>query len=304
MAGGPWAALFAGLGLWLAPPAAGAAPFVQSIAIAITEETGEDAGANESIEETAAPGATVAAIADVRCPGTSPCVVLPDAPRASASAETDFGVNRARAFAPADYDVNAENDVYDTAAATSYWVDEWTFSGTGGGPVSIEFTIDGGWENGGFAEFAAAVADSTLPPIVDPDETEPPLLDGQLVGPGIGFDTSGGVVFTGVPPFFIPLPDAGEPDGDLDLTLTLVFTPIPDRMYLVGARLIVGTNPEFAFSEAAFAQTARVSRVVVPTGMTLSSAGTYQVVPEPGMAALLLAAIGALGAATRALRRH
>jgi hypothetical protein len=45
-----------------------------------------------------------------------------------------------------------------------------------------------------------------------------------------------------VAPFSIPIEDGGGPDGDVDLTLTLSFGPVPGRTYFVGARLLVGTE--------------------------------------------------------------
>jgi hypothetical protein len=272
---------------------------VQSIAIATADETGEDPGTDEDVEESAVPGETVESYA-IRCPGSSPCAIDPtnQGQGARASASTDFGVNRARAYAAEDVDVNLDNDVYETASASSFWVDEWVFSAVSiTGPVTIEFGIEGAWSNGGGATFYAAVADSTLPPIVNPDDPEP-FLNGQLVGLPAQLDTSG-IALTGVPPFFVPFEDAGEPDGTVDVTLALRFTPVPGRTYLVGARLAAGTIPELSFSEADFDSTARVTRVVVPAGVTFSSAGTYDVVPvpEPGTLSLVAAAVGGLAAA-------
>lgn len=117
---GPKAAIGAAVVLALSPLASAATPFVHSIASAGVEETGEDAGGEVSTDETSDPNGTAEATAPIRCPGTSACVVGPDFIPSTASAETDFGVNRARVRAIAAYDPNAENDVYNYADATSF----------------------------------------------------------------------------------------------------------------------------------------------------------------------------------------
>lgn len=287
---------------------AGAVAIVESTAFAFSDESGNDPGSEVDEAETAAPGVEVGAHA-LRCLGSAPCAVDPTdyaSIGGHARARTDFGRNRAQAYGSSGPDPGVEDDVVSGGEASSLWIDEWTFSGLAGQTVSIELHLEGSWQNTGTSVFQAAVADSTLPPIHNPDDPNPFLdLAGQIVT-SVSFDNRMTGAFDGVPPFFVPVPDGGEPDGNVDLALTLRFVPVPGRTYLVGARLQVAADGEEDDEGADFYSTAAVTRVVVPAGLSLASASgaSWNVsVPEPSPGMLLLAALGGLAAVRSRARR-
>jgi hypothetical protein len=297
-----WCALVLVL-VW-SPGGADAVPIVESTAFAFSDESGEDPGSETDEDETTTPGAPAAAHA-LRCLGGGICVVDPTAMNSAgghARARTEFGENHARAYGSSGPDPNNENDVVSGGGASSLWIDEWTFLGLAGQSVSIELHVEGTWQNFGRALFQAAVADSTQPQFVDPDA--PPLfldLDYDIVS-GVGFDSIEPFALDGVAPFFVPVP--GDPEGgSVDLTLTLRFVPVPGRMYRIGARLATETDGEADDEGANFESTASVTRVVVPAGLSFTSAAGASwnvVVPEPTTGALLgLAGAAALGLVRR-----
>ena len=298
----------------LAPGDAFALPTIDSSATAVADEYGDDPGIDEDTDQTSSAGATADAYA-YRCPGDVNCVLQPDAipvPGARGRASTDFGSNSAWAVARSGYDLNAQNDVLDYADASSLWTDEWTFSVAPtavGSPVSVEIALDGSWHAEGLAHFGALIADSTLPTPPPGEGEPPPLVEGQPVT-FVGFDTTASAAFDGIPPFFVPVPDGGLPDGDASLTLTLRFVPEPDRMYGIGARLFtVGGETGLDDSEADFGSTATVTRVLVPEGVsfTAASGASWNVVthpvPEPSVALLCGAALATLTWVRRHERR-
>jgi hypothetical protein len=284
------------------PGTSAALPIIQSTAEAFSDESGGDPGSDTDSDQTSVAGATVQAHA-LRCAGAGPCALDPqlfESAGGHARARTDFGVNRARAFGNDGPDPLADSDVVDGGSASSLWVDEWTVAvplQSVGLPIAIDLQLEGSWRNTGSVRFAAAVADSTLPPVVDPDDPFPFLdLEGRTLS-SVGFDSAAGFAFNGVAPFIVPVPDGGEPDGNADLTLTLSFVPVPGRTYLVAARLAVEAGGEHDQESADFESTARVTRVVLPGGVsfaTAAGASWNSVVAEPAGPALLLLAAGAL----------
>jgi hypothetical protein len=288
--------------LGLVPAAASALPVVQSVAEAWADESGDAPGTDFDSDQTSDPGESVQAHA-ARCPGSGSCAYNPqlwDSVGAHARARTDFGSNRARVHANSGPE-GVQNDVVDGAYASSLWVDEWSFFvplQSLGQAVTIDIQLDGAWQNTAGVRFEAAVADTTLPPFYNPDDPNPFLdLDAGIVSV-VGFDNTAEFAHTGVSPFFILVPDGGEPDGSVDLTLTLSFVPVPGRTYLVGARLVLETHGQESDEAADFESTAAVTRVLLPAGVSLTSTGAYTLaVPEPGAALLLAAAAGALALA-------
>jgi hypothetical protein len=283
-------------GSGLSPTAGSALPLVESVAEAEAIEYGEDPGSDSDSEQTSAPG-DVASVNVGRCPGPVGVCVETDLPTQSeAWARTHFGSNQAS--------VNAHSGsslVEESARASSLWIDEWIFlipPAAIGNPVLIDIQLDGTWENGAGVRFEAAVIDPTLPgPPFNSDD--PPLFDlGGLPVAFVEFDNAAEYASTNVAPFLIPVEDGGEPDGSVDLTLTLRFVPVPLRTYLVAAALVLGANGGEAATRADFSSTAAVTRVVVPPGVTFSATGVYEVaVPEPGAALLVAAAAVALALA-------
>jgi hypothetical protein len=289
---------------WGVPGGAGAVPIIESTAFAFSDESGEDPGSETDEEETSTPGAPAAAHA-LRCLGGGICAVDPtvlDSAGGHARARTEFGENHARAYGSSGPDPNSENDVVSGGSASSLWIDEWTFSGLAGQSVSIELHVEGSWQNFGRAFFEAAVADSTQPAVHNPDDPIPFLdLDHDILA-RVSFDSAAPFALDGVPPFFVPVPGGGNPEGgSADLTLTLRFVPVPGRLYRIGARLVTETDGEADDEGANFESTASVTRVVLPAGLSFTSAAGASwntVVPEPGSAALLALA-GAVFARSR-----
>lgn len=118
------------------------------------------------------------------------------------------------------------------------------------------------------------MADTTLPPIENSDD--PPLL--ELAGGPVsfvGFDNSETFAFNGVPPFLMPVADGRQPDGSVDLTLTLRFAPVPGRTHLVGAALVLFGEGDEIGQRANFESTAAVTRVLPPAGVSFTSTGSY-----------------------------
>lgn len=276
---------------------------VESVVEAYADESGEDPGSDVDSDQTSDPGESVEAHA-ARCVGSGACAFDPQTWEqigAHARARTDFGSNRARVFANAGPDPSHENDVVDGAYASSLWVDEWVFSvplQAVGQAVTIDIQLDGSWQNTAAVGFGAAVADTTQPPFYNPDDPNPFLDLGAGIVSFVAFDNSAMAAINGVPPIFVPIEDGGEPDGDVDLTLTLSFVPVPGRTYRIGARLAVAAEGEESHEGANFESTAAVTRVLLPAGVSFTSTGTYTLaVPEPGAALLLAAAAGALALA-------
>lgn len=281
---------------------------VGSVADAASDEAGEDPGSDVDHAQTSTPGARASASA-VRCLGAGLCAVPPefDGAGASARASTDFGENRARVYGNSGVDPRSSeetvNDIVDTASASSLWVDEWTFAVTPGSlglAVLIELHLEGSWNNTGRALFAAAVADPLLSPIDNPDDPNPFLdLDGRALS-SVSFDNRSPIAFNGAAPFIVPIPDGGEADGNAELGFMLRFVPQPGQTYLVAARLAASTSGQLDGESADFESTARVTRVVLPEGITFTSAAGASwnaVVPEPS--SILLGAASALALAAR-----
>jgi hypothetical protein len=295
--------VFVAIGLAAAP--ASALPLIDSRAEAYSDESGEDPGGESDYEQATAAGAS--AVAETfRCVGSGSCALPPfgwPPYGARADATTNFGRNRARARGANGYDPNNENDVVDSAAASSLWTDDWTFSvplSAVGDPVSLEFALDGSWQNDGFARFEAGVFDTTMPVTPNPDDPDPFLPGGYQIVAGLMFDSTAESVFTFPFSGFIPVEDGGEPDGSVDLLIRIDFVPVPGRTYMVAARLVVEGYSGEAHTGAEFGSTAELVRVVVPSGVSFESAAgaSWNVeAPEPGLAMLagagLLAAIGA-----------
>lgn len=297
--------------LGLAPAAALADSFVESTAYAESTEYGEDPGDETDQDQTSSSGATAIARTFL-CRGPGLCAFdpqnLPDGGRGIAN--TEVGVNRASALAVSGFDENATNNVVDYSRASSHWVDEWNMlvlPGSVGQAVSIEFTLDGAWGNFGTAVFDAVISDSTKPtPPVNPDDPQEPVVPGGPVA-FLNVDSTRDTIFlldanAQLP--FIPFEDGGQADGEIDETFVLSFVPVAGRTYYLGARLAVTAGADGqGDSFADFDGTARLTRVLVPEGVSFTAASgvpyVVVVVPEPGTALLLALGAAALGFAAR-----
>jgi hypothetical protein len=234
-----WVAVCIGL----APATPLAAPLIESTAFAAASESGEDPGGDEDTDTSSAPDGLALAEA-FRCPGTAACVLEPGSfgfkgAGAWASAQTDFGSNRARASSSDAIDLSIENDVIDYASASSLWIDEWTFTllpAYLGIPVTLDLHLEGDWGNTASAMFQVAVFDPSLPFSPNPDETDPFLPVPAAPVAGLSFDSRNPAIFVTWSPGFIPVEDGGEPDGSVDVAATLSFVPVAGRTYTVAAR--------------------------------------------------------------------
>lgn len=306
------AALLAALGSGIATPA-GAVPRIETNVRAEAWESGEDPGNEVDEDSTEAPGDTIEANA-FRCLGDAICAFLPgDVHGGFARARTDYGVNRAYARAPEGENEFAENDVIDSAYASSFWADEWTFDvalPALGAPVSLAFQIDGSWSDTA-AMFGAGIFDADEFYVPNPDDPLPFLdVDAQMIA-SIELQTfeENAVVFQPTAGNFlqlIPLDDGGEASGSVDLEIVVQFIPIPGHTYIVAARMLAvagGGGPGGQVAD--FESTSELIRVVVPEGVSFTSAAGAQwnvVVPEVGAAWLVgLAAVAVAGARRRGL---
>ena len=291
------AVVLAGFGLWLAPPAA-ALTLIETEVWAEAVESGEDPGSEFDEDQTSTPGDSISANAN-ECPGDAFCASLPgDISGAYARAETDYGSNRAYARAPDGYDEDFENDVVDTAFASSFWADEWTFIvplAAIGAPVSLEFVLDGSWANEGGATFGAGIFDRDAFYVRNPDDPIP-FLDVEeepVASLELSTHEETGLLFqpiAGNPIQIISIDEGGEVNGSIDLHVVMQFIPVPGRTYTVAARLVAGASSDLDSSIADFESTGELVRVVVPDGVSFSSAAGAQwnvEVPEPSAAALL-----------------
>lgn len=281
---------------------AAAAPLISSAALAAADEAGEEVGVDSDQDATSVAGQFVDAIA-VRCPGSAPCAIPPGSlvfggSAAYASARTDYGSNRARAWGVSD--LSGSTTLIETASASSLWIDEWTFSV----PLpslnlmtGIDVHVDGTWSNG-TALFSLAIYDPTLPYSPNPDDPIPNVAMTPIAfvtidsssGFGLRVDQTGGQ----------PVPFVGGPSGSVDADVTLRFAPVAGRTYTVVGFLTaeVSGAPGQAWSD--FGSTGELTRVVLPGGITFNSAAgaSYNLaVPEPTAASSLVTALAALAVA-------
>lgn len=137
------------------------------------------------------------------------------------------------------------------------------------------------------------------PPEPNPEDP-PPLLqpDVQNVA-GVDFESDRANIILEPGLVLIPNPDADDPDGSIDMVVTFSFVPTAGDTWIVQALLLVQSQSELDHDVVAdFDSTAELVRVVVPEGVSFSSAAgaSYDVVvPEPGAAVLI--ALGALATA-------
>jgi hypothetical protein len=228
---------------------------------------------NEEQEESTQAGERVGAAVPPICPSGCEIDVGPNDPwyegwGAIAEAQTDYGVNRARAFALFnDNYAGGEPRLDSNAGARSSWQDELTLlplpPSSPGGDLEIVFHVDADWENFGSFEFIATLSHS-----------------------GGSF-----VVEDGAGP-------TGEEDGSLDYSFSLIAPYLPGVTYALAAELIVwaGSGNESSLVDAF--STAQVTQTRLPPGGGLISAAgaldAYHVVPEPGSGALLAAGVAGL----------
>lgn len=289
---------------WLVALPAAAEPFAESQADAEASESGIDPGFDTDSDSSSTPGGSSLATA-YRCPGDQTCTFLPgEEPLGGRGyAETDYGSNRASSRAAEGYGAG-DDSVANSASASSFWADEWTFdvaSPAAGQAVSIDIHLDGFWTNFGFAEYGAGIGQRIVPaPEPNPEDPPPFLLPDVELLAGLTFTTThwnGG-----------PGDGEGDPAGSVDEVFTFSFVPEAGETYVMQARLDARSvgRPTGGETQAGFDSTAALVRVVVPEGISfVSAAGAdYTVqVPEPA-AALLLLAGGALLAARRGFARR
>jgi hypothetical protein len=296
---------------WLAAQPAGAVPFTQSVASAESSESGEDEGIERDGDIDTNPDGTAEAVT-FRCPGTALCSFLPGDPGVGGRgfARTDYGSNRASSFAEEGYGVD-DVSVANYAGASSFWSDEWTFDvapSSAGQAVTLDIHLDGFWENGAFAEYALGIGTRIVPPPEPDPEGPPPFLDPDLdLVAGVSFLSTSPNLFAGPPLQIIVLPDGDhsqgdgdeDPNGSVDIVVTISFVPEPGATYVVQARLDVRSVGRYTggHSHAGFDSTAEIVRVVVPEGTSFTSAAgaDWNVqVPEPAVALLVMLGLGVL----------
>jgi hypothetical protein len=299
------------LGLLLAMavvPGAVAAPLISanvSVSVDVMGNVTDDDG---GVTSPGGVGDCVEAAGDCG-PGPSPSSF------ASANASTQFGTNRASVSVG-----SLSSDTVSSADASSFWLDEWTFSVSplsAGSFVTLAFRLDGTWRNGEVG-FQFGVFDPTLPDAGSPDGLDPLVEGGQIAGATFSSGTLTGLAFDGISiqPF---LASGTSEDGAADWIFELLLQPVDGRTYTLAAFLGVDSSvsdledpsltPFGVTGEVDFDSTAALTNVGLPDGVSFTSAAgasyniTVASVPEPDTWALLLAGLGLIGVAARRRRR-
>lgn len=292
--------LFGALALLNVP--AGAASTVASVVEVMSENTASS-DINYDQQSSSVPGTTVET--QVSCAGG--CLVL--GPSARGTAFADYALNRVYAYASGGLVLSS------SASAVSLWTDEWTFSTSphyAGGPVTLEFHLDGSWEHANLDFDAAVFSADEFPRGGDgrPPFDEygyPVYLEGVAE---TGF-TSGSVQQLALLPnlFGIRVVEASgtSENGRVDAYFSLSFTPQPGQTYTLASAMkaTVDILPSGGAQEgtADFDQSARLSAVYLPQGLTLAtqSGAAYNVavVPEAGTWAMLTAGLALMAWAVR-----
>lgn len=232
---------------------------------------------------------------------------------ASSYAYTDYGTNRAAVYAR-----SLGDETVSTAQATSFWSDELTFSGVIPGEVVVlRFHLDGSW-NDASVDFQLGVFDPTLPYL--PQEQGAPFSDyghpiemaavasatfntEQMLGLAISSDV--GIVQT-------TIPSGTMEDGAISWDFELHLRPEDGVTYTLASVLgltasildvpvdpLTDPTPFGSSAEADFDSTAALLEIVLPAGVTVTSASgaAYNVtaVPEADTWAMLLAGLGFVG---------
>lgn len=278
---------------------AGAASLVDSVAESTTDNT-ETSDIDYALDSSDVPGG--AALAEVNCTGG--CLVT-DGPIGRAKAATDYGMNRVYAHA-------AGGLIHATSStATSFWKDEWTFDASGpytGGPVSLEFRLDGSWEDAR-VDFDLVIFNSTpeLPsgddrPLFE-DYGHPINLQKVLHASFSNTVIDGLALGFPIPGLHVTLAEGTAQDGIFDGMLTVSFTPQIGEVYTIAAGMKAFVDIQVTGSAnegtADFYQTAALQAVYLPQGLTLTTdsgaAFNVAVVPEADTWAMLLAGLGLMG---------
>lgn len=252
----------------------------------------------------------------------SVCIKLPSGcltPEISSGAQafvnTDVGTNRASIAVR-----SMGEDGVASASATSFWKDEWTFSVSPlstGSFVSLKFRLDGSWDDGEI-QYQFGVFDPTLPP-PPPDDVSffdlagHPIDMGSIAG--AAFDNGNMVGFAYGSSVVAPhIPSGTSTTGSIDWTYEVRMQPVNGRIYTLAALLALNssisdlplisgtdTTPFGSSGEVDFNSTAALTEVVLPAGVSFTSAAgaayNVTVVPEPQTWAMLLAGLGLVGVA-------
>jgi hypothetical protein len=234
--------------------------------------------------------------------------------RASASAQTDFWVNRASASASGDRAISAGEDLIDFAHETRYtdtfaeaqalsrWLTHLTFAGgSGSGSATLQFAISGGAEAFGAlpsgAEFRFA--------LIDPGASDHEGDDVLVAEEFFGTSESGPVAF--------------DLRVDLPFHYGRTYLAVGELSVLAsgggGTQIVcegaagpcVVAGPVFSSSDYDFFSTVAATRLIVPPGtLAFGPEGAslpFSVVPGPALLPTLALALAALGSA-RCLRQR
>jgi hypothetical protein len=234
---------------------------------------------------------------------------------ASASAQTDFWVNRARARVRGDLAVSGGEDMIDFGSETRYtdasaaagalsrWLTHLTFEGgSGSGSATLQFAISGEVEL-----TDAALSDATFRfALIDPGASDDEGDDVVVAEESFATSQSGPVAFDLLVNFPFHYGRTYLAVGELSLLASGGGTT-PIACEDVAGPCVVGSLPVLIHSDYDFFSTVAATRLIVPPGTTaLGPEGThlpFSVVPGPAPLPALALALAALGLAPWSRRR-